>query len=328
MTLSWNSFNSLRHPVPDSVAMRLFDKSTLNKLEQLTFVADDVRAGLMKGNRRSRKRGVSLEFAEYRDYTKGDDLRRLDWNVFARLERPFIKLTQDEEDLTVHILVDTSDSMSWSASEDAEDDGASKLGYAMQLAGALGYIGLLAGDLVCVTLFDSRDTRRWGPFRGRQNSWPLLQFLEANYASLSQPAKSNGRRTTLDLSLRDYAHRAQRPGLLFLLSDLLSPGTYRDALAALQGRGYEIALLHILSEEEMTPQWTGDLRLIDAENGDTAEVTLDPVALEEYALRIAAWQSEIEAYCISRDIRYTKIITSVPWEQIVFQSLPRQRIIR
>lgn len=315
-------------PTPDIADMPLFDKSDLNKLEQLTLVADDVRAGLMKGNRRSRKRGVSLEFAEYRDYTKGDDLRRLDWNVFARLERPFIKLTQDGEDLTAHILVDTSDSMNWSASEGAEESGASKLRYAMQLAGALGYIGLLAGDFVCVTLFDSRDTRRWGPFRGRQNSWPLLQFLEANHASLSQPVKSGGRRTTLDLSLRDYAHRAQRPGLLFLLSDLLSSGTYREALTTLQGRGYEIVLLHILSEEETTPGWTGDLRLIDAETGDAAEVTLDSVALEEYALRIAAWQSEIEAYCVSRDIRYTNITTSVPWEQTIFQSLPRQRIIR
>lgn len=306
--------------------MRLFDKSDLNKLEQLTLVADDVRVGVMKGSRRSRKRGASLEFAEYRDYTKGDDLRRLDWNVFARLERPFIKLTHDEEDLTIHILVDTSDSMSWSASEDTtEENSPTKLRHAMQLAGALGYIGLLAGELVCVALFDGRDTRRWGPFRGRQNSWPLLQFLEANYSTLSQP---NGRSTTLDVSLLNYAHRSQRPGLLFLLSDLLSLSPYRDALAALQERGYEIALLHILSEDETAPEWMGDLRLIDVETGDAAEVTLDSASLEEYALRLAAWQAEIETHCMSRGIRYTNIVASIPWEQVIFQSLSRQRIVR
>jgi len=307
--------------------MTLFARSDLNKLEQLTLIADAVRVGAIKGNRRSHRRGASLEFSEYRDYTQGDDLRRLDWNVLARLERPFIKLTHDEEDLAIHILIDTSQSMVWRTAEEAGDV-ETKLRLAMQLAGALGYVGLLTGDFVHVALFDSRETRRWGPFRGRQNSWPLIQFLEANYSVLSLPDDTAGRQTSLDSSLRDYAHRAQRPGLLFLISDLLTVRPYREALSVLQERGYEIALLHVLSVMETNPGWSGDLRLIDVETGDAADVTLDPQMMEEYAERLAFWRAEIEAHCHAHNIHYTNITTDIPWEKVIFQSLARQRLVR
>ena len=141
--------------------MRLFDDATLRTLERLSLWAESVRVGVMKGDRRSRRRGTSIEFADYRDYTQGDDLRRLDWNVLARLERPFIKLTEEEEDLAVHLLVDTSDSMNWPPGEDGTAD--NKLFYALRLVGALGTIALTSGDLVQVTLFDSAGQSAWGP---------------------------------------------------------------------------------------------------------------------------------------------------------------------
>src|SRR5512134_2945356 len=95
------------------MTLALFDEAALRKLEQLVLVAASVRVGLLKGERRSRKRGTSIEFADYRDYTRGDDLRRLDWNVYARLAKPFIKLLEEEEDLAVHVLLDSSGSMQW-----------------------------------------------------------------------------------------------------------------------------------------------------------------------------------------------------------------------
>lgn len=308
--------------------MRLFDEAALRKLEQLTLAADSVRVGVMKGNRRSRKRGASIEFADYRDYTQGDDLRRLDWNVFARLERPFVKLTQEEEDLAVHILVDTSDSMNWPPDEEGVEAPDHKLRFAMHLAGALAYIGLLSGDLVFMNLFDSGGRRGWGPFRGRPNGWPLIQFLEANYQNLMNGAASGGRRTTLDLSLRDYALRARRPGLLFLISDLLSPGDVREGLNAILSRGYEIALLHVLSPGELSPELTGDLRLLDVETGEAAEVTLDALTLEEYAAHLAVWQAEISAFCAARRIHYSLVASDMPWEQIILQALRRQGVVR
>ena len=308
--------------------MRLFDDAALRKLEQLTLSADSVRAGVMKGNRRSRKRGTSIEFADYRNYTQGDDLRRLDWNVFARLERPFIKLTQEEEDLAVHILVDSSDSMNWPPAEDDHDAPDHKLRLAMQLAGALGYIGLLSGDLVSVALFDSGGRRNWGPFRGRPNGWPLISFLEVNFRLLTNETPGGERRTTLDLSLRDYALRARRPGLLFLISDLLSPGDVRQGLDTLLSRGYEIALLHVLSPGELSPDLSGDLRLLDVETGEAAEVTLDPLTLDEYATQLAQWRGQIETFCGGRGIHYSLVAADTPWELLIAQGLRRQGVVR
>ena len=294
--------------------MNLFDEATLRKLEQLTLVAERVRVGVMKGDRRSTKRGTSIEFADYRNYVKGDDLRRLDWNVYARLERPFIKLLEEEEDLAVHLLVDTSASMDW-----PDDETSNKLHYALRLAGALGHIGLTTGDLVTVTLLNSQNEQRWGPYRGQQNSLRLLQFLE------------NGRATgitDLNLSLRNYALRGGRPGLLFILSDLLSPNGYQDGLNALQARGYEVGLIHILSPDEVEPPVSGDLKLVDVETGADAEITLDATTLNLYRERLREWQSEIANYCANRQVHYIPLTTDLPWEKLVMQTLRIKGVVK
>lgn len=294
--------------------MNLFNESTLHKLEQLTLVAERVRVGVMKGDRRSRKRGTSIEFADYRNYTKGDDLRRLDWNVYARLERPFIKLLEEEEDLSVHVLVDASASMDWPAAGDEH-----KLTYALRLAGALGHIALTSGDLLTVTLLNSGGDHKWGPFRGAQNTLRLLQFLETAEA---------GGITDLNQSLRRYAQRASRPGLLFVLSDLLSPNGFQDGLSALQSRGYEVGLLHVLSLDEIDPPLSGDLKLVDLETGQDAEITLDAATLDQYRQRVQEWQTETAVRCASRAIHYIPLTTDTSWEQVVMQTLREKSVIR
>jgi len=294
--------------------MNLFNESTLHKLEQLTLVAERVRVGVMKGDRRSRKRGTSIEFADYRNYTKGDDLRRLDWNVYARLERPFIKLLEEEEDLSVHILVDGSASMDWPEAGDEH-----KLTYTLRLAGALGHIALTAGDLLTVSLLTSSGNAKWGPFRGRQNTLRLLQFLETG---------QTGGITDLNQSLRQYAQRASRPGLLFVLTDLLSPNGFQDGLNALQSRGYEVGLIHILSPDEVDPPISGDLKLIDSETGLDAEITLDATTLDQYRQRLQEWQTETAVACANRAIHYIPLTTDTPWEQVVMQTLREKAVIR
>jgi uncharacterized protein (DUF58 family) len=296
--------------------MTLFDESTLRKLEQLTLVVERVRVGVMKGERRSSKRGSSIEFADYRNYTQGDDLRRLDWNVYARLERPFIKLLEEEEDLAVHLLVDASGSMNW---PDSGDDDENKLRYALKLAGALGHIGLTAGDLTAVTLLSSSGDHTWGPFRGQQNSLRLLRFLET--------AKGDGI-TDLNLSLKNYALRGRRPGLLFVLSDLLSPNGYQDGLSRLQARGYEVGLIHLLSLDEVEPPVSGDLKLVDIETGADAEITLDPTTLDLYRERLQAWQAEIATYCANRHVHYIPVTTDLPWEKLVMQTLRMKNVVK
>jgi uncharacterized protein (DUF58 family) len=295
--------------------MSLFDETTLRKLEQLTLVADRVRVGVMKGDRRSRKRGSSVEFADYRNYVQGDDLRRLDWNIYARLERPFIKLLEEEEDLAVHLLLDCSGSMAWPP----DDPETHKLSYGLRLAGALGHIGLSGGDLVQVVLLQGDSSRRWGPFRGRQNSLHLFHFLDS--ATAAGP-------THLNLTLRQYAQRARRPGLIFILSDLFSPDGYQAGLNALQSRGYEVGLIHILSPDEVAPEAGGDLKLVDVETGRQTEISLDQATLALYRERLQSWQTEIAAHCRQRQIHYIPVVTDLAWDKLILQTIRAAGVVK
>ena len=297
----------------------LFDETTLRKLEQLTLVADRVRVGMMKGDRRSSKRGSSIEFADFRNYTRGDDLRRLDWNVFARLERPFIKLLEEEEDLAVHLLIDASQSMEWPESGQSEDSDPHKLRFALRVAGALGHISLATGDNVSVTLIHDRGNERWGPSRGKQNSLRLLSFLDERVGSGI---------TDLDGALREYAMRGGRPGLAFVLSDLLSPDGFQGGVDALLSRGYEVGLIHILSPDEQKPAATGDMKLIDVETGAESEITLDQPTLELYLERMQAWQSEIASYCSARQVHYIPVTSDMPWDRLILQTMRQKGVVR
>lgn len=292
----------------------IFDETTLRKLSTLNLVATQVRAGVIKGERRSTRRGSSVEFADYRNYTPGDDLRRLDWNVYARLDRPFLKLLEEEEDLAVHVLVDASKSMDWG--EGVEH----KLGYALRLAAGLGAVALGAGDrLTAAVLYADRRSPMFGPSRGSQHLLRLAAFLENTLSSGT---------TDLNASLRDYALASRRPGLLFLLSDLFVPEGFNDGLAHLQGRGYEVSVLHTLSPDELDPPLAGDLRLVDIETGYPQEVSLDSGLRDLYRRRIQAWREDMQAYCLKRGIRYLGLSTSTPWDKILLSEMRKAGVVR
>jgi len=270
---------------------------------------------LMKGERRSRKRGSSIEFDDYREYSRGDDLRRLDWNVLARLERPFLKLLEEEEDLAVHILIDASASMDWPPGGGETH----KFDYARRLAAALAYIGLLSGDLVSATWLTDHGNNSWGPFRGRHNGLPLFKYLESG-----RP----GGQTNLDLSLSDYALRANRPGLLILISDLFSPEGYKNGINALLGRGYELAILHLLSPDELTPAVSGDVGLVDKETGVRTELTIDVATIDLYQSWLADWQTDIARFAAGQGVHYVSFNTDLPWDKFVLQVLRSRGIIK
>ena len=294
--------------------MSLFDEKTLRKLDRLALVASQVRAGQIKGERRSTKRGTSIEFADYRDYTRGDDLRRVDWNVYARLERPFIKLLEEEEDLAVHLLLDASRSMDYGTEEQH------KFRYARRLAAALGYVALAAGyRLTLVVLRGDAAGVQFGPARGRGHTMRLLQFLDSLQADGT---------TELDAAVRTYALAAKRPGLAFVISDLFSPAGYRDGLGQLQGRGYEVSLLHLLAPDEIDPPLAGDMRLIDAETSDPQDVTLDGGLRDLYRQRVSVWRDEIEHHCLKRRINYIPITTDLGWDEVVLYHLRRRGLIK
>jgi len=295
--------------------MQVFDEPTMRKLEQLTLVANRVRVGTLKGERKSRKKGSAVEFADYRNYVQGDDLRRLDWNIYARLERPFIKLLEEEEDLSVQIIVDASTSMDWPQQSNERN----KFRYALRLAGALAHIGLTSGDHVTLALAGDESVNSWGPFRGRQSAMKMLQFIDG--------ASATGI-TDLNRSLRRWAIRAKRPGLLFLLSDLFSPNGYQAGLDDLLSRGFEVGIIHILSHDEVDPEIGAEVRLIDVETKAHAEISLDAATLGLYRSRLEQWRHDIATYCSRRQIRYIPVTTDLPWDRLVLRSLRRLGAVR
>lgn len=291
----------------------MIDESFLRKLERLSLVVRRARAGQIKGERRSTKRGTSVEFADYRNYARGDDLRWVDWNIYARLQRPFVKLFEEEEDLVVHLLLDASRSMDWG------DEGQNKWSYAQRTAAALGYIALAGGDRLAVTALQEGGNEQWGVVRGRGQVLRLLEHLDGLEAAGT---------TDLNRSLQAYALAAGRPGLLFLLSDLFSPAGYDQGLLALRSRGYEVNVIHILSPDEIEPPFSGDLRLLDVETDGVQEVTIDGGMLALYRRRLVTWRREIETYCLSRDINYVSVETSLPFDELILYHLRRRGLVK
>jgi uncharacterized protein (DUF58 family) len=297
---------------------QLFDPGTLRKLEQLSIVASQVRAGAIKGERRSNRRGTSIEFADYRDYVKGDDLRRVDWNIYARFDRPFIKLLEEEEDLATHFILDASASMFWPSENDATFSHI-KLVWALRVLAGLAYISLVSGDHVSITALRGDADMIWGPHRGRAYLLPLLKDLE-KIESFGQ--------VDFNQKLRTYALRARRPGVCVVLSDMMNESGFRDGLSALQGRGFEITLIHLLSPDEVNPRLDGDLRLIDVETGLPQEVTVDQEMMDVYQGRLLAWREEIGEFCLKRGIHYVTVETSSPWEELILSQLRRLGVLR
>lgn len=298
-----------RSTTPASLAL---NERALRKLQQVRLVADKLRSGRLRGERRSTKRGAGLEFSDYREYAPGDDLRRLDWNLYARSDRPFIKLMEEEEDLAVHLLVDASGSMGWGTGE--------KFAFALQLALALGAISLAAGEQLIVSLLrDGVTELRYGPARGAHH---LLRLYEA--LASCRP----GSATQLNRSLAAYALQSARPGLVMLLSDLLDPGGVAQGIRRLRSRGHEVKMIHLMAPEEIDPPLVGDLRLVDVETQAAVEATLDEGLRRVYRDRLRDWRGEIESECRRQSTGYLFATTETPWEAFVLSDMRKAGFVR
>ncbi len=294
----------------------LLDESTRRKLDQLMLVASKVRAGAIKGERRSSKRGTSIEFADYRNYAPGDDLRRLDWNLYARLERPYVKLYEDEEDLAVHLILDASTSMAFPLEGEPTHN---KFLYARRLLAALAYVALVNNDRLMLTVLRGGELEHFGPSRGRSQTVAMLKYVHE--------LKAYGV-TDLNIALNDYATRAARPGLTVVISDMFSMSGYIDGLNALLAKGHEVAMLHVLSPEEVNPPLSGDLRLIDAESGQAQEVSLDAGIRDLYVRRLESWRDEMRRECSRRGVHYLPLESGTLWEKAILYDLRRVGIIK
>src|SRR5919108_3906040 len=249
----------------------LFSPEFLAQLERLSLLSRRAFRGSVKGERRSPRRGHSVEFCDYRAYGVGDDLRYVDWNIFGRLDRLHVKLFVDEEDLCLHLIVDASVSMAFGSP--------SKLDYAARAAAALGFVGLVSHERVGIGILRDRATEGWPPARGRNQVVALLDFLGH--------VRSGGP-TRLNEALGEYALRAREPGLAVVMSDLLDPRGFESGIRALLERRFDVHIVHVLDAVELNPDLAGDLRLYDAESGEARDVTVDGEALRGYRDRLAA----------------------------------------
>jgi uncharacterized protein (DUF58 family) len=292
------------------------------RFDPLTLMAKNIRAGSMKGERRSVKRGTSIEFADYRNYVPGDDLRKMDWNVYARLEKPYIKLLEDEEDLAVHVLLDASASMNWPNAEETEAGGNpehNKLLFAQRLFAGLAYISLSTGDRLMMSAMNDKGANYFGPSRGRVQTVPMLRFTHA--------VKAQGI-TDLNHTLRQYAIREKRPGLVFILSDMFSPSGYIEGLNTLLGKGHDVCIIHLLSPDEVMPPVAGDLRLLDIETGDAQEITIDATMRSIYQQRLTSWLDAIRNDCARKGVHYIMAQTDTPFEKVILFELRKLGIVK
>lgn len=293
--------------------MPLLDRDFLTRLERLAIVSRKLFAGHMKGERRSKRRGVSSEFADYRNYVPGDDIRFLDWNIFGRLDQLFLKLFEEEEDLRVHLLLDTSMSMAFGEP--------GKLEHARRLAAAIGYIGLVNMDRVRVHALGRAGGGASSPaWRGKRQAPHLFAFCEQLVG---------GGSLSLNRSLRDFAVQyGAGKGVAVIISDFLDPDGYEDGLKYLLGKSMDIHVIHLLSPEELAPTLAGDLRLVDSESGAPAEISISSPLLRQYHARLEQFQENLRTHCHARGIAYSFASTAIPFDTIALDSLRRGGLLR
>ena len=282
----------------------LFSSEFLAQLERLALLSSRTLRGRVRGERRSPRRGHSVEFCDYRAYGVGDDLRYVDWNIYGRLDRLHVKLFVDEEDLCLHLLLDASASMDFGAP--------TKLEYGARLAAALGFIGLVNMERVGVGVLRERVAEGWPPTRGRNQVVNLFDFL-------SRVGPAGG--TSLNDGLGNYAMRAREPGVAVVISDLMDPDGFEKGLRALLERRFDVHLIHVLAPEEMDPELQGDLRLVDVETGETRELSVDGEAIRAYRERLRRFLDRVETFSRTQEIGYHRVTVDAPVEEFVLSQI-------
>jgi uncharacterized protein (DUF58 family) len=296
--------------INSSPSSALLTPDLLARLERLELVSRKVFRGRMKGERKSKRKGQSVEFHDFRNYVPGDDLRLIDWNLYARLDQLFLKLFQEEEDLHFYALVDASESMNFGSP--------TKLHVAKQLAAALGYVGLCRADRISVQALGPPG-RRAPVLRGRASLWKMLQYLDS---------VDSGHNVSLFDGIRDFSIRNSGSGVVVLLSDLMDKQGYESALRMLVGRRMDVFVMHVLSPEEIDPPLRGDRRLIDIEDGDAAEITINAYAIEKYKETVRTFVNSVKTFCNRRSIVYIPVRTETPVETIVTKYLRERGVVR
>jgi uncharacterized protein (DUF58 family) len=292
----------------------LIGSELMAKLDQVDVMSRKIFAGKLQGERRSKKRGTSVEFADYRHYVHGDDLRFIDWNIYARLDKLFLKMFLEEEDLSLIIALDTSASMHWG--------NPSKFIFNQRLAMALGYIGLANHNRVTLYAFDSGEVRPLPNLRGLRRTREMGEWILH-----LEP----GGTSSFNDAMRSIALSRQGKGVMVILSDFMLKEGYEKGLRYLAGGGFDTFCIQVLSPEEVDPGkhgLAGDLRLTDVEDEDTAEITVSAALLKRYKQNLDTFCGKLRDFCVRRGIMHLTIDTATNLDTLLLDYLRKRGLLK
>lgn len=289
---------------------KLLTSDFMSRLDKFDLLSRKMLAGKMKGERRSKRRGQSVEFADFRNYVIGDDLRFIDWNIYARLDKLFIKLFLEEEDLALYVLIDTSKS--------ADFGDPNKLMYMKRVAAALGYVGLVNYNRVSISAMSDNMVADTGGMRGRRRVSTMLDFID----KLEPSGPSN-----FATACKRFALTHRSKGVLVVLSDFFDKSGFENGLRYIAGGKYDTFAVQILSPQEIEPEITGDLKLKDIEDGDFAEVSITGPLIKKYKSNLNAYCLSLKDYITRRGGSYLFSSTAVPFETLVLNYLRERRLL-
>lgn len=297
-------------PDRETGAADLFDEEFQRRLEYLALVSRRIYAGRTRAERRSKKTGSGVEFADHREYVAGDDFRYVDWNVYQRTRQLLVRLYEEEEDLSVYVIVDLSRSMGIGDPP--------KLDYAKRLAAALAYIALANLDRVSVLTFADAMVSRLSPTRGKNRIFKVFDFL--------RPTRAEGQ-TDLASSLKTFVAQNKRRGMAILISDLYDPAGFEAGINQLRYAKFEPYVLQVFDPIEVRPPLHGDVRLVDHETGEFREVTITRRILDRYAEAHASYLARIEEFCTQKQVPYFALETTVPFDEAILKILRRGGLV-
>lgn len=289
----------------------LFDEAFQRKLEHLALVSRRVFSGRMRAERRTKKSGSGVEFADHRDYQPGDDFRTLDWNVYQRFDRLLVRLYEEEEDLAIYFIVDASGSMAYGDRK--------KLRYAKTLCAALAYVGLANLDRVTIVSTNDQVMGRMPETRGKARIFKVFRFL----ADLEPKGV-----TDLEDALKSFAAQHKRRGLAVLLSDLYDPKGFEQGINVLRYNNFDPFVIHLVDPAEAKPKLGGDLLLYDCETGDEREVTVTARILEKFAKEHASYLASVEKFCSGKQVPYVTADINTPFDELILRIFRRGGFLR
>jgi len=290
---------------------KLFDEEFLKKLEYLYLLSKKLFRGKQKAHTRSKKIGWGMEFADYRDYTPGDDPRYLDWNLYARVGTLVTKLFHEEENMSVHFLLDASLSMDYGHP--------SKFEYGKKVAAALGYVALANLDTVTIQPFGEGLLPELAPIRGKGQVMKMFDYLEA-----LEPTP----RTDMAKAVSSFVAKTKSRGLLVVISDFWDEAGYERALKTAYSAGFDLSAVCLHHDYEAEPKWRGNVTMADSETGGRLQVTISNRTLKKYRTEYEAYLDHLRTVCHTLHCHYLYARTSLPFEDMILNVFRQGQFVK